>query len=149
MAPSDGDRFTLGEVRRGRNARGLERGACRSRPSRPSAGRRLSLKLMDDPVFGWFSALRPLTFDDLAAQAGVRVELLLVIREAVGSAVPRPTDHVREIELAIVPLIEAQLASGYPEDVVERALRTMGESLRGRVVLAEADDFEGSWSSGR
>ena len=64
----------------------------------------------------------------------------MVIREAIGSAVPRPTDLVREIELGIVPLIEAQLASGYPPEVVERSLRTMGENLR-RFVLAEADDF--------
>ncbi len=141
IAPSDGDRFTLGEVRKAAMLAGLETGGV---PLEAVAteihGGRLSLDFMDDPVFGWFSALSPLTFDDLAAQAGVRVELMLVIREAVGSAVPRPTDHVREIELAIVPLIEAQLASGYPEDVVERSLRTMGESLR-RFVLAEADDF--------
>ena len=81
------------------------------------------------------------------ARTGIRVELLLAIREAVGSAVPRSTDRVREIELAIVPLIEAQLASGYPDEVVERSLRTMGESLR-RFVLAEADDFRAT-SSGR
>ena len=81
-----------------------------------------------------------MTFEDLSERTGVPVESLMVIREAIGSAVPDPTDRVRETELAIVPLIEAQLASGYALEVVERLLRTMGDNLR-TFVLAEADDF--------
>ena len=53
---------------------------------------------------------------------------------------PLPTDRVREIELPIVRLIEAELRSGYAPAVIERLLRTMGDSLR-RYVLAEADAF--------
>jgi adenylate cyclase len=42
--------------------------------------------------------------------------------------------------LPIVRLIEAELASGFAPAVIERLLRTMGDSLR-RYVLAEADAF--------
>jgi adenylate cyclase len=100
----------------------------------------LSLDFLDDPVFEHFSALSPLTFKELSKRTGVPVESLMVIREAIGSAVPESTDRVRETELAIVPLIEAQLASGYPREVIERSLRTLGDNLR-TFVEAEADDF--------
>jgi adenylate cyclase len=64
----------------------------------------------------------------------------MVIREAVGSSIPDPTDFVRENEMALVPYVQAQLASGYPPDAVERGLRTMGEGLR-RYAIAEAEKF--------
>jgi adenylate cyclase len=102
--------------------------------------RLLSLDFFDDPVFDHFSILSGTTFEDLAASSGIPVELLLVIREAIGSAVAGPGDLVREIELAVLPLVEAELASGYPPETIERLLRTMGDSLR-RFVLAEADAF--------
>ena len=101
---------------------------------------RLSVDFLDNPAFDHFSALAPITFADLAQQSGVPVELLLVVREAIGSAVAEPTDFVREIELAIVPAVRAQLEVGYPPAVIERLLRTTGEGLR-RAVLAEADAF--------
>ena len=104
------------------------------------SGRLLSLDFLDNPIFSRFSILSTTTFEELAANTGIPLELILVIREAIGSAVPQPTDLVREIELQVVPLIEAQLESGYPTEAVERLLRTMGDSLR-RFVLAEADAF--------
>jgi adenylate cyclase len=100
----------------------------------------ISRDFMESPIFDHFSALSPTTFAELSAESGVPVELLMVIREAIGSAMPGPTDRVREIELPIVDLIEAELASGFAPVLVERLLRTMGESLR-RYVLAEADAF--------
>ncbi|MEZ0239712.1 MAG: adenylate/guanylate cyclase domain-containing protein [Chloroflexota bacterium] len=100
----------------------------------------MTLDFLDDPSYEHFSALGKLTFVDLSAQTGIPVELLLVIREAIGSAVAQPTDLVREIELGIVPMIEAELAMGYPADAVERGLRTMGDSLR-RAAVSEADAF--------
>jgi adenylate cyclase len=100
----------------------------------------LAFDFLDNPGFDHFSALSPMTFSDLAQESGVPVELLLVIREAIGSAVAEPTDFVREIELSIVPAVQAELEVGYPPAVVERLLRTTGESLR-RTVLAEADAF--------
>jgi adenylate cyclase len=100
----------------------------------------LSLQFLDSPEFGHFSALSSRSFDDLSAETGIPVGLLLAIREAIGSSVAEPEDLVRDIELSILPAIEAERAVGYPDEVVERLLRTLGESLR-RYVLSEADAF--------
>jgi adenylate cyclase len=81
--------------------------------------------------------MSPYTFADLSAETGIPVSTLTAVREATGSAAPDATDRVREIELAIVPHIKADLAIGYPPEVVARSLRTMGDSLR-RYVLADA-----------
>lgn len=100
----------------------------------------LDLAFLDSPTFVSFMALSELTFEELATERGIPVEVLLAIREAIGSAVPRPTDRVREIELRIVPSIEAQLAVGYTADAVERLVRILGDGLR-RYVLAGAEAF--------
>ncbi len=141
IVPGDGQQFTSGDVRKAGILASLQSvGMPLEAVAAEIHGGQLSLDFMDNPAFDHFSALSSDTFDDLAARTGLPVDLLLVIREAIGSAVPSPTDLVRENELGIVPLIEAQLAIGYPPKVVERALRTMGESMR-RFVLSEADDF--------
>ena len=141
IAPASGDRFTEGGIRKIGLVLSLQSSGI---PDETLAAeiksRRLSFDFFDNPGFDHFSALSPVTFDELSAQRDIPVELLLVIREAIGSALAKPTDRVRDIELAIVPLIEAELACGYPRDAVERLLRTMGDSLR-RFVLAEADAF--------
>lgn len=90
----------------------------------------LSVDFLDDPVYSIFSAFSRESFDDVSVRTGVPVELLMVIREAIGSAMPEPTDRMREIELEIVPLIEAQLEVGYPPRSVDRLLRTLGDGLR-------------------
>jgi adenylate cyclase len=100
----------------------------------------LDLEFLDGPTFVTFMALSDVTFEELATQRGIPVEVLLAIREAIGSGVPRPTDRIREIELRIVPSIEAQLAVGYTPDAVERLVRIMGDGLR-RYVLAGAEAF--------
>jgi adenylate cyclase len=99
-----------------------------------------SFDFLARPSFAHFSLLAPLTFEELAAETGIPVDLLMTIREAIGSAPPHPTDRVREVEMAIVPHLEAQLAVGYPPDVIARSLRTMGDSLR-RLVLAQEQAF--------
>jgi adenylate cyclase len=141
IVPGEGDRFTAGDVRKAGLFSSLQSGGL---PLHAVAAEiddgSLSIDFLDNPAFDHFSALSSVTFEELGARTGVPVDLLIVIREAIGSAVPRPTDLVREIELGIVPLIEGQLASGYPPDTVERFLRTMGESVR-RFTLAAADDF--------
>ena len=88
----------------------------------------VSLDFLDDPAYEHFSALSPVTFNDMSGTTGIAVEVLTAIREAIGSAAPHPSDRMREIELAVLPMIQAQLESGYPIEAVERGLRTMGDS---------------------
>lgn len=141
IVPDEEDRFTAGDVRKAGLLSSLHSGGLPLHAVAAGIDNgSLSIDFLDDPAFDHFSALSSVTFEELGARTGVPVDLLLVIREAIGSAVPGQTDLVREIELGIVPLIEGQLASGYPPDTVERSLRTMGESVR-RFTLAAADDF--------
>ena len=50
----------------------------------------------------------------------------MAVREAMGSAVPTPDDHVREDELRILPLIELELKNGFRPIAIERYLRVPG-----------------------
>jgi adenylate cyclase len=141
VTPDDEDRFSAGGVRKVGLIATLQAGGIPvdALATAFRAGS-LTLDFLDDPAYENFSALSGLTFNDLASRTGIPVELLTVIREAIGSAVPVPTDGIREIELAVVPLLKAQLDSGYPIEAVERGLRTMGDSLR-RAAIAEAGAF--------
>jgi hypothetical protein len=51
------------------------------------------------------------------------MDLLKVVRQAVGLAEPRPEDLVREDELAIVPAIELQLSTGL-QPITEGTLKS-------------------------
>ena len=141
VTPDSNDRFTAGDVRKIGLVDSLVAGGI-PLDGMATAHRSgdMSLDFLDDPSYDHFSALGEVTFAELSAQTGIPVDLLLVIREAIGSSVAQPTDLVREIELGIVPMIEAQLATGYPQDAVERGLRTMGDSIR-RTAVSEADAF--------
>jgi adenylate cyclase len=77
-----------------------------------------------------FAGLSGTTFQQLSASTGIPLELLMVVREAVGFAAPRPEDHVREDELSVVSTIQLQLAKGFRPVVIERWLRVYGDSLR-------------------
>ena len=141
IRPNAAGRFTSGDVRRlglieALRASGIPDDVIAGEVTRGS----LALDFFDNPNFEIFTALTDTTFTSLAAERGLPVELLLVIREAIGAAIPQPTDRVREIELTIVPLIEAMLAAGYEQPAIVRLLRTAGEGLR-RFLLAEADAF--------
>ena len=85
-------------------------------------------------------ALSEATFEEVAAERHIPVDVLLAIRESIGSAVATPGVQMLEVELQIVPSIEAFLASGYTPDAVERLVRILGDSLR-RYVLAAAESF--------
>src|SRR5688572_30501440 len=141
IVPDDDGRLTAGAIRRiGLLASLFRSGVPDSALAHALRTGRLSLGFLESPAFEHFSALTSTTFRELSRERGVPVGLLLAIREAIGSAVAEPDDSVREIELSMVPLIEAELAVGYPEAAVERLIRTLGESLR-RYVQAEADAF--------
>jgi len=102
----------------------------------------VSLDFLDEPAYERFSALSSLTFEQLAEQTGVPVELLMLIREATGSNPPRLDDRVRDGELAYAAFIEFQIAAGFNPIAIRQLLRVAGDSLRR---LAETES--GWWNS--
>jgi len=90
----------------------------------------LSFSFLDVGAFDRFAGLSGITFQQLSAQTGIPLELLLVVREAVGFAAPHPQDPVHHNELSVVPLIQLQLSKGFRPVGIERWLRVYGDSLR-------------------
>jgi adenylate cyclase len=139
VAPDGRGTFSSGDVRRVRLVRSLEQAGL-PLDGMAAAIRQgtLSFDFMDRPVFDRFASLAEPTFRELSRQTGVPVELLMVVREALGFAQPSPEDHLREDELLIIPVIEKQVARGVRAAAIERWLRVYGESLR-RMAETEAD----------
>jgi hypothetical protein len=139
LTPAEGDRFTAGDARRAGTIQNLENAGI-PLDSLADALQRgsLSLAFMDSPVYERFAAYTGETFAQLSARTGLPVELLMLIREAMGSAQARPDDLVREDELVIVPYLEIQLDAGVRPIAIERLLRVLGDSYR-RMSEAEAD----------
>ncbi|HYV01570.1 MAG TPA: adenylate cyclase regulatory domain-containing protein [Actinomycetota bacterium] len=98
----------------------------------------LSFSFLDVAAFDRFAGLSGTTFRELSERTGVPLDLLKVVREAVGFAEPRPADHVREDELSVVSAIELQLSNGFRPVVIERWLRVCADSLR-RIAETETD----------
>jgi adenylate cyclase len=98
----------------------------------------VSLDFIDTTSNNRWGSLSGTTFEELSERTGVPVELLTVIREAMGFAPPLPTERMREHELEVVPLIQLQHQRGFRPAVVDRALRVYGESMR-RVAETESD----------
>ena len=154
LQPSEGDLFSIGDVRRmvflqGFVAAGIPLEGLATQMRKGN----LSIAAFDSPAFDAFASLTPVTFAELSDQTGVPVDLLMVIREAIGSALPTPDDRVREDEMAIVPLIEAQVKAGFKHSTIERALRAIGDSMR-RVAEVEMGWFlteviEPAWAAGK
>jgi adenylate cyclase len=98
----------------------------------------LSFAFLELSVYDRFSALTPRTFTDVSEQEGIPLDVLLVVREAMGLAQAAPDDQMREDELEVVPLIQLQLSKGFDPTVIERWLRVYGEALR-RIAETEAE----------
>jgi class 3 adenylate cyclase len=132
------DRFGEGGVRRVRMVKILEgAGISLEGLAAMIASGDLPLDLVEVATAERFASYSEETFQRLSDRTGLPTELLMVIREATGSAQPGPQDRVREDELRVVPLIEFQLGLGLRPIVIERALRVYGESLR-RMTETEA-----------
>jgi adenylate cyclase len=139
LTPEKADQFSAGDVRKAGLIKSLEAAGI-PLDGLGEAIRQggLNLGFMDDMIYERFAALSNVTFQELSVQTGVPVELLMVIREAVGSAQPTPEDRVREDELLISPFLEAQVKAGFRHTAIERLLRATGDSLR-RIAETEAD----------
>ena len=141
LKPDAEDRFSEGDVRRVGVVHSLVAAAI-PLDLLADALRRgdLSLDFMDDPAYSLFASLTGETFQELSARTGVPLQLLMAVREATGSAAPAPGDRVREDEMAIVPLLQFQLAHGFRPITVERNLRVIGDSLR-RIAETSGDTW--------
>jgi class 3 adenylate cyclase len=139
LKPGPGHAFSPGDVRRARWVRSLERAGV-PLDGIAAAVRQgtLSFSFLDVAVFDRFALLSATTFQELSARTGIPLDLLKMVREAVGFAEPRPEDQVREDELSVVPLIELQLSKGFRPVVIEGWLRVCEDSLR-RITETETD----------
>jgi len=138
LASAEPDRFSPGDVRRVLMAKsledagipldgvvaGLQRGA-------------LSLAFLDAVSYERFAAHASETFRQVSDRTGIPLELLTVIREALGMTQPSPDDRLREDEMGIVPFLELQVSAGFRPIAIERLLRVHGDSTR-RMAETEA-----------
>jgi adenylate cyclase len=138
LTPDAGGAFSPGDALRARWLQSLERAGV------PLEGLAaavrdgvLSFSFLDVGAYDRFAGVSGTTFQQLSAETGIPLELLMVVREAVGFAEPRPQDHLHHNELSVVPLIQLQLSKGFRPVVIERWLRVYGDSLR-RIAEAEA-----------
>jgi adenylate cyclase len=139
VTPADGDAFSSGDVRRARWIHNLKRaGLPLDGMAAAVRDGKLSFSFLDATAFDRFEGLSATTFRELSDRTGVPLELLKVVREAVGFAEPRPEDRVRQNELAVVAAVELQHSKGFRPIVIERWLRVGGESLR-RIAETETD----------
>jgi adenylate cyclase len=131
LTPAAADAFSPGDALRARWVQSLERaGVPLEGMAAAVRDGTLSFSFMDVSAFDRFAGLSGTTFQQLSAQTGIPLELLVVVREAVGFAEPRPQDTVREDELSVVAAIQAQLSEGVRPAVIEGWLRVCGDSLR-------------------
>src|SRR5213083_1584318 len=138
LAPDEPDRCSPGDVRRALMARSLEDAGIPLEGVGDAIRRgALSLAFLDAPSYERFAALAVETFQQVSDRTGIPLELLMVIREAIGMAQPSPEDRLRDDEMAIVPFIEFQLAQGFRPAAIERLLRVQGDSTR-RITEQEA-----------
>ncbi len=138
LAPQEPDRFSPGDVRRVLMARSLEDAGIPLEGVGAAIQRgTLSLAFLDAASYERFAALAAETFRQVSDRTGIPLELLMVIREAIGMAQPSPDDRLREDEMAIVPFIELQVAQGFRPAAIERLLRVQGDSTR-RITEQEA-----------
>jgi adenylate cyclase len=138
LTPAAGDAFSPGDALRARWLQSLERaGVPLDGMAAAVRDEALSFSYLDATAYDRFAGLSGTTFQQLSAQTGIPLELLMVVREAAGFAEPGPQDTVREDELSVVPLLQLQLAKGFRPVVIERWLRVYGDSLR-RIAETEA-----------
>jgi adenylate cyclase len=138
LAPREQDRFSAGDVRRVLMAKSLEDAGIPLDGVAAAIQRgALSLAFLDAASYERFVALTAETFRQVSVRTGIPLELLTIIREAIGMAQPSPDDRLREDEMAIVPFIEFQIAEGFRPAAIERLLRVQGDSTR-RITEQEA-----------
>jgi adenylate cyclase len=139
LRPGEDDGFAKGDVLRARWVHSLEAaGVPLEEMAAAIREGTLSFSYLDASAFDRFAEISSTTFRELSEKTGIPLDLLNVVREAVGSAEPRPDDGVRSDELKVVPAIELLLSNGVRPVVIERWLRVCADSLR-RIAETETD----------
>jgi adenylate cyclase len=137
-AATDGS-FTDGDARRTRLFRGLEQAGLPLEEVAEAVDRGgLSFAFLDRPVYDRFAGLNARSFREVSEREEVPLELLFVVRDAIGFAQADPDDPMREDELQLVPLIRLQLAKGVDPAGIEEWLRVYGDAIR-RICETEAN----------
>ena len=140
VSPDEDGTFSTGDVRRIRLLRTLDRaGLPVDGVAEVMRRHELSLDFYDLPLYERLAETTEDTFEEVAEETKVPLDLLLKLREAMGSAEPIPTDRVREQERPVIRLMQAQVADGVRPRAIERWLRVYGDSIRR---IAET---EGHW----
>jgi class 3 adenylate cyclase/DNA-binding transcriptional MerR regulator len=131
--------FVEGDARRARLCRGLEHAGLPLEEIAEAVDRGgLSFAFLDRPVYDRFSGLTGRSFREVSQREQIPLELLLVVRDAIGFAQADPDDPMREDELQLVPLIRLQLSRGVDPAAIEGWLRVYGDALR-RITETEAN----------
>jgi adenylate cyclase len=139
LVPAEEGTFSEGDARRARIYQGLERAGLPLQTMVEALERgELSFAILDRPLYDLIAGLSRRSFRDVATETGIPLELLTVVREAIGFALPDPDDRMREDELRVVPAIQVMISRGFPAAVVERSLRVYGDAFR-RIAETEAD----------
>jgi adenylate cyclase len=140
LHPEEPDRFSPGDVRRVQMAASLEGAGIPLDGLAAAIGRgALSLDFLDAAAYERFAALAGETFREVSERTGIPLELLMQVREAIGSAQASPDDRLREDEMEIVPHLELQVSLGFRPVAIERLMRVQGESTR------RITEQEGAW----
>jgi adenylate cyclase len=138
VSPDENDGFTDGDVRRVGIVASLERSGLPLEGLAEAVRRgEVSLAFADQPVYERFTSFSGPTFGELSASSGIPLDLLFVVREAMGAAQPTEADRLRPDELEVVPLLELLVRQGISSQAIERTLRVAGESLH-RMAETEA-----------
>ena len=131
--------FSEGDMRRARILHGLMESGLPIEAVGEGVRRGVvDLGFVDDPAYELFTGLADETFAEVSERTGVPFEVLAAMREATGSATPRPEDRLRRHELEALPAIELEIKYGISAGAIERLLRAWGDSLR-RMADVEAD----------
>src|SRR5919197_6618180 len=97
LKPGAEDAFSQGDVRRARWVHSLEAaGVPLDGMAAAVRDGTISFSFLDASAFDRFAELSGTTFQQVSESTGIPMDLLNVVREAVGFAEPQPEDHVRE-----------------------------------------------------
>jgi adenylate cyclase len=131
VRPADGSTFTLGDLRRVRLLRGMEDGGLPLEGIATAVGQGdLSFDFLDSPSWAWYGGYTGRTYQEVSADLGVPIDVLLTLRESMGFGRARPDDLIHEEELEFLPVVKVIVDAGVDQDSLDRLVRVWGDSLR-------------------